>query len=60
MTFENGRTEEQRQMIMTGDDDMGHKKDMQDRWKKNEDKRHAERHDRFPEDDIVGIITISR
>ena len=47
-------------MIMTGDDDMGHKKDMQNRWKKNEDKRHAERYDRFPEDDIVGIITISR
>ena len=25
-----------------------------------DDKRHAERHDMFPEDDIVDIITISR
>ena len=41
-------------------DDMVNKEDMQDGWKKNEDRRHAERHDRFPEDDTVDIITISR
>ena len=41
-------------------DDMVNKEDIQDRWRKNEDKRHAERHDRFPEDDTVGRITISR
>ena len=47
-------------MIMTGDDDMVDKEDMQVGWKKNEDRRHAERHDYFPEDDIVDRITIYR
>ena len=53
-------TEEQRQMIMTEEDDMVKKRDIQDGWKKNEDRRHAERHDIFPEDNIVDRITISR
>ena len=47
-------------MIMTGDDDMVDKEDMHNRWKKNEDRRHAERHDIFPKDNILDIITISR
>ena len=47
-------------MIMTEDNNMVDKEDMQDRWKKNEDKRYAERHDIFPEDDKVGRITICR
>ena len=47
-------------MIRTGDNDMVDKEDMHNRWKKNEDRRHTERHDKFPEDDIVGRITISR
>ena len=41
-------------------DDMVDKEDMHYRWKKNEDRRHAERHDYFPEDDTVGRITICR
>ena len=45
---------------MTGDDDIVDKEDMQDRWRKSEDRRYAERHNWFPEDDIVGRITISR
>ena len=47
-------------MIMTRDNDMVDKEDMHYRWKKNEDRRHAERHDIFPEDDTVGRITICR
>ena len=47
-------------MTMTGDDDMVDKEDMQDGWKKNEDRRHAERHDIVPEDDTVDRITICR
>ena len=41
-------------------DDMVKREDMQDIWKMTNDKRHAERHDIFPEDDILYIITISR
>ena len=41
-------------------DDMVDKEDMQIGWKMNEDKRHAERHDIFPEDDTVGRITVCR
>ena len=41
-------------------DDMTKREDMQDRWKMKHDERHAERHDIFPEDDILDIITISR
>ena len=40
--------------------DMINKEDMQDAWKKKEDRRHAERHDYFLKDDTVGRITISR
>ena len=47
-------------MIMTGDDDIVDKGDMHYGWRKNEDRRHAKRHDRFPEDDTVGRITICR
>ena len=32
-------------------DDMVNNEDMQDAWKNKEDRRHAERHNRFPEDD---------
>ena len=41
-------------------DDIVNKKDMQDGWKENEDRRHAERHDIFPEDDTVDRITKCR
>ena len=41
-------------------DDIVNKEDMQDGWKENEDRRHAERHDIFPEDNTVGRITICR
>ena len=41
-------------------DDIVDNKDMQDRWKMNEDRRYVERYDIFPEDDTVGRITISR
>ena len=41
-------------------DDMVNKEDMQNRWKMKEDRRLAERHDKFPEDDKVDIITICR
>ena len=34
--------------------------DMQDGWKENEDRRHAERHDIFPEDNTVDRITKCR
>ena len=47
-------------MIMTEDDDMVDKEDMQDGWRKSEDRRHVERYNRFPEDNTVGRITISR
>ena len=60
MKYKDGMIEEWRQMIMTGDNDIADKEDMQDRWKKDEDRRYAERHDIFPEDDTVGRITISR
>ena len=59
MKYENGRTEEQEKMIMTRDNDMV-EEDMHDRWKKNKERRHEERHNRFPEDNTVGRITISR
>ena len=36
------------------------KEDMQEGWHMKHDKRHAERHDIFPEDDKLDIITISR
>ena len=60
MKYEDRMTEEGRKMLMTRYNDMVDKEDMQDGWKKNEDRRHAERHDRFPEDDTVGRITICR
>ena len=60
MKYKKGMTEEQRQMIMTGDDDMVDRKDMHDKWRMKEDSRYAERHDIFLEDDTVGRITISR
>ena len=60
MKYENRMTEEQRQMMMTEGDDMVNNEDKQDGWKMNEDRRHAERHDIFPEDDTVGRITICR
>ena len=41
-------------------DDMVKREDMQERWKMKDDKRHEIRHDIFPEDDILDIITISR
>ena len=41
-------------------EDMVKREDMQEGWKMMDDKRHAERHDIFPEDDILNIITISR
>ena len=41
-------------------DDMVKIEDMQERWKMKNDERHAKRHDIFPEDDILDIITISR
>ena len=60
MKYENRRTEEWRKMIMTGEVDMADREDMHYGWKKNEDRRHAERHDHFPEDNTVGRITICR
>ena len=52
------------QMKMIDEDDrredMVWMKDTHERWQKKEDKRHAERHKLFPEDDILDIITISR
>ena len=60
MKYKEGMTEEWRQMIMIGDDDMVDKEDMQDKWRMKEDRRHAERHDIFLEDDTVGRITICR
>ena len=60
MKYENRMTDEQWKMIMTIDDDITDKEDMQERWKMNEDRRYAERHDIFPEDDTVGRITICR
>ena len=60
MKYENIMKEERWKMIMTRDDDMVDKEDMQNRWRKNEDRRHAERHDRFSEDDTVGRHTICR
>ena len=41
-------------------DDMVNKEDMQERWKMKNEERHAKRHDIFPKDDILDIITISR
>ena len=41
-------------------DDMVKRENMQERWKMKNDKRYARRHDIFPEDDILNIITISR
>ena len=41
-------------------DDMVEMKDTHERWQKKEEERPAERHDRFLEDDILDIITISR
>ena len=35
-------------------------KDMYERWQRKEDERHAERHELFPKDNILDIITISR
>ena len=43
--------------MMIHDDD---RRDDMERWKMKNDKRHAKRHDIFPEDDILDIITISR
>ena len=60
MKYENGRMEEWRKMIMTGDDDMVDREDMHNGWKKNNDRRHVERHDYFPEDNTIDRITISR
>ena len=60
MKYENGITEEQRQMMMIEGDNMVDNEDMQDRWKMNEYRGHAERYDIFPEDDTLGKITISR
>ena len=60
MKYKNGMTEEWREMIMTGDNDMVGKEDMQDGWKKKEDRRYAERHDYFSEDNTVGRINICR
>ena len=53
MKYENRMTEEWRKMMMTEGDDMVDNEDMQDGWKMNKDRRHAERHDIFPEDDTV-------
>ena len=47
-----------RWMIIHDDDrrdDMVKREDMQERWKMKNDKRHAKRHDIFPEDDILDI-----
>ena len=41
-------------------DDMVWMKDTNERRRKKEDKRHAERHELFPQDDILDINTISR
>ena len=41
-------------------DDMVWMKDTHKRWQRKEDERHAKRHEQFPEDDILDIITISR
>ena len=41
-------------------DDMVWMKDTHERWWRKEDKRYKERHELFPEDDILDIITISR
>ena len=60
MKYKNGMIEEWREIIMTVDNDMVDKEDMQDGWRKKEDRRYAERHDYFPEDDTVGRITICR
>ena len=52
-----------RRMKMHGYDrrhDIVNHKDIQDGWKMKEDRRHAKRHDLFPEDDTVGRITICR
>ena len=59
MKYENRMTKGQRQMMRIKGDDMVNNEDMQDGWKMNEDRRHAERHDIFPEDNTVGRITIS-
>ena len=53
-------TDKQWKMIMTIDDDITDKEDMQEGWKMNEDRRYAERYDIFPKDDTVGRITICR
>ena len=60
MKYKNEMTDEQRQMMMVEGNDIVDNEDMQDRWKMKEDRRHAERHDIFSEDDTVGIITICR
>ena len=41
-------------------DDMVKREDMHDKWKMKNGKRHAKRHDIFPEDNILDMITISR
>ena len=41
-------------------DDMVDNEDMHKGWWMKEDRRHMERHDLFPEDDKLVIITISR
>ena len=41
-------------------DDIVKREDMQEKWKMKDNKRHEIRHDIFPEDDILDIITISR
>ena len=41
-------------------DDMVNRKDMKKGWKMNDDRRHAKRHELFPDDNIWDIITISR
>ena len=41
-------------------DDMVEKEDMYKGWRMKEDRRHVERHDKFPEDDKIDIITICR
>ena len=68
MTGEDGRDEwyiwkMTRWMMIHDDDrrdDMVKIEDMQERWKMKNDERHAKRHNIFPEDDILDIITISR
>ena len=45
---------------MKGDNNLADKEDIQYQKERNKDRRHAERHDQFSEDDTVDRITIYR